>query len=239
MKTAKLPLIALLLFIPCAAQASNKVSSPDVKKGQVELEYRGGFDYDDTVSKNRAQVNKFIANYGITDRWRMEVKGNYTGRAGNLDWTYAEWSNRYQIFKDKEGWAKLSVQENYKFALQDALPDKLELTVLAAKDTGPLTHIANLNFENELGKRARGGTDVNLGWKTKYRLDPAFEPGVETYLDFGKTGSTNRRSPDKYQWGPVVSGKLPGGVKYDVGYLFGMNNAVPHGRLKYILTYGF
>jgi hypothetical protein len=236
----RVSLLALLLAaLPLTAEASNKVSSPDVTRGQAELEYRGGYDMDDTARKDGQQTHKLVGNYGITDRWRMEAKAILAGPGGNLDWTYIEWSNRYQVWKEKEGFVKLSLQENYKFSLQDGHPDKLELTALASKDIGQFTHIANLNFENELGSSAHGGTDFNLGWKTKYRYGPHFEPGAEFYADFGKFGSPQSVSPDKYQIGPVVSGKIADGFKYDVGYLFGLNRAVPDGRIKWILTAAF
>lgn len=230
---------ALLVFAPLSSHASNKISSPDVTGGQVELEYRGGFDFDETNSKNHQETNKFVVNYGITERWRTEFKGVYSGKSSNLDWSYAEWSHRWQIFEAGESWLKLSVQANYKFALQDTLPDKLENTILASVDTGKFTHTTNVNFENELGKRARGGTDFNFGIKNIYNYDPRFSPGIETYVGLGKFRSSSKVSPDKYQIGPVLTGKFSNGFKYDVGYLFGANKAVPDGRIKCLLTYAF
>ena len=226
------------LYLLCSTTvfASNKVSSPDVTKGQVELEYRGGYDIDDSSGKDRQEVDKFIVNYGLTDRWRMEAKAVASGVHGDVDWTGIEYSNRYQFFKDKEAWLRLSVQANYKLSLVDKKPDKIEFTTLAAKDTGLLSHLVNVNFENEIGSYAKGGTDINLGWKTKYRRDPLFEPGGEIYADFGKISGNNVK---KYQIGPVINGKLSDGFKYETGYLFGLNENVPDGRFSLILTYGF
>lgn len=228
--------LGLWLIAAVPAQAANKVSSPDVTKGQVEVEYRGGYDRDEKPSQDGQQTHKFVTNYGLTDRWRMEAKAVFSGPSDDLDWTGIEYSNRYQFLKEGEGWLRLSAQANYKVSLVDAKPDKLEITALGAKDTGSFTHFANVNFENELGYNAKGGTDINLAWKTKYRFDPLFEPGGEFYADFGKTSGDNVK---KYQIGPAISGKLGTGVKYDLGYLFGLNQNVPDGRLKLILTYSF
>lgn len=202
----------------------------------MEFEYRGGYDIDDTTGKNRQEVDKFVANYGLTDRWRMEAKAVASGAHGDIDWTAIEYSNRYQLFKDHEAWLRLSVQANYKFSLVDTKPDKIEFSALAAKDIGSFSHFSNVNFENEIGSRAQGGTDINLGWKTKYRLTPLFEPGGEVYADFGKTSGANIK---KYQAGPVFGGKFNSGIKYELGYLFGLNQNVPDGRVKMILTYAF
>ena len=219
------------------ASASNKVSSPDVEQGQMEFEYRGGYDTDNTTKKDRQEVNKFIANYGFTDRLRLETKLDSGGLDNDQDWTTWEFSARYQIFKENEAWAKLSFEEGYKAALQKGKPDILEEKVLAQKDVGKVANIINVMFDNEVGDDAAGGTDINLGWKSKYKLLPYLEPGGEFYADFGKMSGVNVK---KYQAGPTISGKIGStGFKYDLGYLFGLNENVPDGRLKLILTYAF
>lgn len=230
---------AALLLGASTAMAANKVSSPDVTKGQIELEYRGGYDFDDTSSRDGQQTHRFVGNYGITDRWRTEFKLNLQGDSDDLDWTYLEWSNRYQIFKEGEAWLRLAIQENYKLALQDGSPDRFEITVLAAKDIGATSHVTNINFENQLGDNAVGGTNFNVSWKSKYRYQPNLEPGFEFYGDFGRIGSPSSKSPDRFFLGPVLSGKLDYGIKYDVGYLFGMDADAADGRLKMIFTYAF
>ncbi|OIN86515.1 MAG: hypothetical protein AUJ12_06135 [Alphaproteobacteria bacterium CG1_02_46_17] len=191
-------LLALIVLLPTSVQASNKVSSPDVTKDKVELEYRGGYDIDEDDNKDGNQLHKFVANYGLTDRWRMETKGILAESSKGYDWTALEWSNRFQILKGDEGLPKLSIQGNYKFSLQSGKPDKFEATVLMSKDMGSLTHVTNINFENEVGSYAKDGTDFNVRWKTKYRYRPSFEPGVELFMDFGKFG-TETSGPRKYQ----------------------------------------
>ncbi len=228
-------LVFLTLCFSSIAQASNKISSPDVTKGLTELEYRFGYDNDDLPARDAVQNHRFVANHGITDRWRMEVKANMAGDSGDLDWTFAEWSNRYQIFKSEEAWARLAVQQNLKIALTDGVSDRFELSVLAAKDAGKFGYAVNLSFENEFGENAAGGTSMNIGWKAKYKYMPEFEPNLELYTDFGKIG---RSSPDRIFFGPAFSGKIAA-VKYDTGFLFGMNNDTTDGRFKMILTYAF
>lgn len=228
-------LTALVVLVPAAAFASSKVSSPDVTGGQTEFEYRFGYDNDDRASRDEVQNHRFVANHGITDRWRVEVKANMAGDSDDLDWTFAELSNRYQIFKGGEAWARFAVQQNFKFALTDGVSDRFELSALAAKDVGKFGYNVNVNFENEFGENAVGGTAMNIGWKAKYRYKPELEPNLELYTDFGKL---SRSSPDRVFFGPAISGKVMG-VKYDTGYLVGMNDDTTDGRFKLILTYAF
>ena len=229
-------LIAVLALLPSAAFATNKISSPDVTQGQVELEYRAGYDIDDSASRDDQQGHKFVANYGITDRWRTEVKASFAGERSDMQGTYLEWSNRWQVFKADEAWMRLSVQENYKFSLQSDEPDVLEVTLLAAKDIGKFAHVINVSLDGEIGSNNSGGTGFDVNWKTKYKWKPEIEPGIEIYGDFGKI---TRDDTQKYLFGPVISGKLPGNVKYDTGILLGLNDDTVDTRLKLILTYAF
>ncbi|MBI1215354.1 MAG: hypothetical protein GC185_05995 [Alphaproteobacteria bacterium] len=220
------------------AQAANKVSGPDITKGQVDLEYRGGYDSDDLAARDRVQTHKFDLGYGVTDRWRVETIGVASGKTGNVEWGTQEAIVKYQVFKKGEWWSRLALQGDYKFALQSGKPDKLDFEILAAKDTGPFAHALNLHFENEVGEYARGATDVNFGWKTRYHLQPHFDPGVEFYGDFGKLDAAHRTA-EKFQLGPAFYGKIADGFSYDVGYLFALNNNTTDGRFKFILSYAF
>lgn len=222
-----------------SAQATNKVSSPDITQGQFELEYRGGYDVDSVVRKDGPQLHKFVGNYGILERWRTEVKGILAEAGEGYDWTAIEWSHRFQILKGQGDWPKLSVQGNYKFALQDNKTDKLEFTILTSKDTGPFGHVVNINFEREVGPHSVGGTNLNLGWKSKYRYLRAFEPGFELYADFSKLGGPATKGPKKYLLGPVAYGIIADGLKYEAGFLAGISDGAPDGRFKWILTYAF
>lgn len=228
-----------LAMLAATAQASNKVSSPDITKGQFELEYRGGYDVDNIAKKDGQQLHKFVSNYGILERWRTEVKAILAETGNGYDWTGIEWSNRFQILKGQDGWPKLSVQENYKFALHADKTDKIEFTILASQDTGPFGHVINVNFEREVGPHSIGGTNVNFGWKSKYRYLPTFEPGFELYADFSKFGGPATKGPKKHLLGPVAYGTIADGLKYEAGFLAGISDGAPDGRFKWILTYAF
>lgn len=227
------------LALSMPARAYNKVSSPEVVEGRFELEVRSGWDYDDTAKKDGQRLDKFVANYGITSRWMMEAKLDMAGNRSNFKAATLEWSNRYQLLKDGEGWLRLAVQENYKHALQPGVADVIEVAALTSKDTGAFRHTGNFYLANQVGGNAQGGTDFNFGWNSRYRYNASFQPGVEIYGDLGTVRNLNETNgPDKFQVGPVVQGKV-GEIKYDLGYLFGMNEHVPDGRIKAILTAEF
>ncbi|MGE3622778.1 MAG: hypothetical protein AB7H77_02735 [Bdellovibrionales bacterium] len=230
-------LLAALAALP-PAHASNKVSSPDITGGRIELEDRGGYDFDGNPGRDGDQLHKFVANYAPLDFYRTEIKGVLADDGSGYNWTYIEWSHRFQLIKNDDWLPKLSLQGNYKFSLRPNQSDKFESTILMQKDTGPFTHVTNINFENDIGGWARPGTNFNFGWKSKYNHSKHVEPGAELYMDFGRFGASTS-GPRRYQFGPAVYGKIMDEMKYELGFLFGLTQAAPTGRLKWILTYSF
>lgn len=228
----------LMLILARPSYAWNKVSSPDVVGGRTELEYRGGYDVDDRVGVQGQNQHRFVANHGITDRWRVEVKNILVQTDTTSRWTFSELSNRYQIIKDDSDWLpKLSIQGNYKFALRQNAADKFESTLLLSKTLGPFANIINLNAERDIGRFAAPGTNLVFSYKNEYLYNDYLEPGFEYYAELSKVGGPKTSGPKRHFLGPMISGKLLKDVKYDTGVLFGVSDAAPTARFKWILTY--
>lgn len=231
-------LISILLLSPFAAQASNKISSPDITDGKTELEYRGGWDHDERTRLNHREDHKFVINHGFTDRLRLEFKGVMPKQGDDYFLSYTEWGVRYQLLKSEDYWPRLSLQANYKAAMQDHLPDRMEYTILAARNFGNFPQTANIVFETENGRNARDGTRFNVNLKSQYKYSDYLVPGIEFYLGQGRLG-VEPGGAKEVQGGPALSGKLMDDLKYDVGILWGMSDAAPDTRLKWIITYSF
>jgi len=234
----RISLIALIGLLPLTAVASNKISSPDVTMGKTELEYRGGWDHDERTRLNHREDHKFVVNHGFTDRFRLEFKGIMPKQGDDYSLSYTEWGARYQLIKKNDLWPRLSVQGTYEAAMQAHLPNKFEFAVLAAQDFGDFPQTVNIVFESEYGKNSRDGTKFNVNYKSQYKYSEYFIPGVEFYLGQGRIG-TEPGGAKEVQAGPALSGKLIDDVKYDVGLLWGMTNAAPDTRFKWIVTYSF
>jgi len=117
------------------AFATDTVSSPYVEKGKLVLEYRGGYDSDDARSKDRKQLNKLVANYGLTDRLRPEIKAvisNNPNESAKITGFSA--SLRWQFLKQEEAWMTAALDGNYKPSIQSGKPDKFEFKLLLGKN---------------------------------------------------------------------------------------------------------
>ena len=116
-------------------------------------------------------------------------------------------------------------------------PDVIEFKLLLEKESGRLIHTANLVLKKELGANAVNNTTAGYAWRSKWRWMRAFEPGFEIYGAIGEVGNSSPLSRQTHQIGPVLFGKLPAGLSYEIGYLFGLTAASDKGMLKFVLGY--
>lgn len=225
------------LFSLTSAHASDKVSSPNIDKGKAEFEYRGGYDLDDTPASDGIFVNKFVANYGVTDRLRPEMK-LLTSNTPNNRVTGGELSLRWQFLKPKDkADLSASLDNKYKFYSDAGKADQVEIRLLASKSIGAFSHVMNIGLEEEIGEYSRDGLGIETAWKTSYKINSHVSPGIEIYGSTGNLRDDLGYNEQEYQMGPALSGALTDSIKYDVGYLFGISEAATDGRIKFLLSY--
>lgn len=237
------PLFALLagatfISFSAPAHATDKVYAPYVDKGEFELEWRGGYDFDDNEDKDGAWKQKLAVGYGITDYWFSEIYGELEreGESGaNTEFTAIEWENRFQLTEQGQYWLDAGILTELEYNTNDG-PDKAEIKALFAKDTGKLSHIANIGAEREFGDHSGNDTEFGVSWSSRYRYRPEFEPGFEIHSDFGSLSDGSSFNEEKHRIGPVIYGSI-GHFSYDVGYLAGVSGGAADGTLKAILEY--
>lgn len=229
-------LVALVL--PQQAHATKKVYTPYVDVGELEIEWKGGYDFDDDADKDGAWKQKLGVGYGFTDFWFSEIYAEVEreGESGaNTELTAIEWENKFQLTEQGEYWLDTGVLTELKYNTNDGA-DKFEIKGLFAKDTGDFSHAANIIAEREFGDHSSDETEFGLAWSTRYRYMPEFEPGIEIYSEFGSLSNGSDFDEEKHRIGPVAYGHI-GHFAYDVGYLVGISEAAPDGTLKALLEY--
>ncbi len=227
------------LVFPTQAHATKKVYAPYVEAGELELEFRGGYDIDDDSDVDGAWKQKYAVGYGVNDFWFTEIYGEFEKegeRGADTEFTAVEWENRFQLTQPGEYWLDLGLLTEYKYNTEGGA-DKVEAKLLLAKDVGDYTHLANLILERQIGEDSNDETEGGLGWSSRYRYKKSFEPGFEIHSDFGSlSGDGQSYDEQKHLAGPVAYGKI-GRFKYDAGVLFGVSSAAPDATLKAILEY--
>jgi len=235
-------MVFCLVITMCPADVlAKKVYSPIVEAGELEFEYILDYSFDSDLAKDGSARHQFELEYGVSDRWKTAVVGDFRKRPGqSFAYQGLKWENTYQLFEQGEHWLDAGLYVEY-IIPQGSLnrPDVIELKLLLEKKHGSLTHTANLLLKKELGANALNSTTVGYGWRSKWRWLRAINPGIELYGLLGELGNTNPLPRQSHQIGPVLFGKLPAGFSYQIGYLFGLTAASDQGMMKFIVGYEY
>jgi FTR1 family protein len=244
-KSASVAATAMMLFISISMAPADlyakKVYSPIVEEGELELEYHLEQTFDRDPAKDGSARHQFELEYGVTDRWQTAIYGDFRKRPGQ-GFTYQgmKLENIYQLFEQGEYWLDAGLYLEYIIASRTLnTPDILELKMLLEKESGRAVNTANLIFKEELGSKATRNTTVGYAWRTKWRWMKHLEPAIEVYGSMGELGNSTSLSQQSHQAGPVLMGKLDGGIGYEIGYLFGLTSGSDDGMLKMIIGYEF
>ena len=219
------------LGFPKEALATQKVYSPIVQKGELELEARGSYDFDHRASKKGKQKQKYAVGYGVTDRWFTELYGEIekAGKDKDFEFELLDWENIVQLFEQGKYWLDAGLYFEYEFAVRGDTADEIEGKLLLEKSLTQFTHTLNLIMSREVGKHSDDEVVGGVAWSSRYRWHECFQPGFELHSDFGGLGQGTSFKQQEHQLGTLFYGKLGKSVKYDIGYLFGVSDAAPDG----------
>ena len=237
---ASLVAIALLVH-PTESRASHVVYSPLVEEGEIAVELRGHYDFDDSKSIDGGQAYKAEVEWAPTAWWLTELLVKYERAPGeSLDATEIASENIFQLTDQGRYWMDFGLLAEFVYSLEDGGANALEFGLLGQKDFGQNEVRVNLVFEQAL----ESGADLEMEyrWQYRYRLDERFEPGIEMYGGLGEWGEFGSFDDHEQQLGPAMFGKFrtaTGAIKYELGLLFGLTNETPDTTLRFLLEYEF
>ncbi|MBI5042147.1 MAG: FTR1 family protein [Gammaproteobacteria bacterium] len=237
---------SVLLTVSPRSEATQKVYSPHVEKGELELEARSHIDNDDDNALDGARKDKYEVGYGFTDWWFSSVFAEYEREAHTGEGLHHEatsWENIFQLTEPGQYWLDAGLYLEYEDTADDQHPNKLETKLLLEKAVGRYVHTANIVMAREVGGGAANDVELEYAWRTKYKLMPELEPGIELYGTAGTLDDAEINDSQEAQLGPVASGKFRVGGKsaigYELGYLVGLNDATADGSIKWLVEYEY
>jgi len=234
-------LLCMSLSIASGTADAKKIYSPVVEEGELEFEYILDYSFDRDPAKDGSARHQFELEYGVTDRWMTALVGDYRKRPEQgFAYQGLKWENIYQLFEQGERWLDSGLY--FEYIIPDSSLNKadvLEFKMLLERESSNLINTTNLVLKKELGQYASKNTTVSVNWRSKWRWSREFEPAIEYYGSFGELGNSSPVAEQSHQVGPVIFGKLAGGVGYEIGYLFGMTSGSDAGMLKMIMGYEF
>jgi hypothetical protein len=233
-------IITAMIAMPASspAWAIDKIDSPDVEKGELDLEYSGYRTFDNAADKNNLQDTEALIAYAPTDRWEIDA-GGYFSREPNqsfrADGVLLE--NFFQFFEKGSQWVDSGVMIALNDSTHADLAKSIETKLLLEKDVGKFINIANLGLEQEVSAHAGGGPDRTFQWNTQYAFRDDFSVGVEVQSDFGQPNEGLDFSKEQQYIGPAVYGNVLDHFHYELAYLAGVSDASSDSAIRFLFQY--
>jgi len=229
--------VIVLLFVS-TAQAAFIVHSPHVEKGIFEIESKNSLKYDDHADEERQ--HKVELKYGLTTWWALALEGELEKEGSEgYDYTATEIESYFQFTDPGEYWLDAGALLAYEFKHNSGSADKVEAHLHLQKNLTQSSHTANIMVEQEVGDNANHNPEWEFAWQSIYLYKPMLNPGFEYYAEFNEVGNSGNFDDQSHYLGPVLTGTLYRGVKYDLGWLFGLSNGSADGVVKFNIEYEF
>lgn len=149
---------AWMMALPLPARALDKLTSPIVDKGELELEYGASRTFDRNNSKDNEQGHELEIEYGVSNHLALELGIEFEREPGEKIKSEAvEVGGKWQFFDQGKYWLDSGLEFGYEHATHHGDADKLMATLLLQKEWGKTLHVANFELEQEIGSNAEGG----------------------------------------------------------------------------------
>lgn len=222
------------LMMPTTAFAGDKVYSPTVDRGELELESRLLF------GRDGSQNHVFEIGYGMTSYWTSAVLLEVEREPGErAKAEHISWENIFRLTPQGKYFVDVGAYLELEAGLNGA-PDEIEARLLLEKQLYKWTATANIKFTKEVSGQYRPGLELGVNARLLYRVDSKFQPGVEYYSAFGPIKAFEPAGEQTHLFGPAILGRLPvgpGKIKYDLAYLRGLNSGTPSSNFQVNFEY--
>lgn len=226
-----LPVLILTCINSICYASIDKIYSPTVEQGELEIEVRGVYVLDGN-SADGDQAHKFAVGYGVNSFWFVEGYVEVEKKQGDSAEIEAfELENRFQFSEPGEYAVNfgglLEVEKSRELDLWE-----IKVGPLLQKDFGRWTGTTNLLFEWQFGDDKTENEWEFIGRvQMKYRLNETFEPGIEYHTE------ENTKAVGIVGMGSIKFGDTP--VKWLAGLIFGLDDNTPDTMLRWELELEF
>jgi len=229
-----------------AARADFEIRYPIVDYRELEFEHNGSTSLDNRAGRNNNQSYTYEFGYAPLPWWGPELELPFNAAPGsNSAFGGFTFENTFQLAEPGEYWLTPGFFAEYQHAASRANADSVTFGPTVQREQlilGQATlHTLNLFVAKQVGRNRNDATPVAAAWQSRVRINPFFEPGVEYYGNFNNIVNRTTMSDPTHRAGPVVVGAWNfyqfGKIKYEAGYLFGLNNATERGTVRWRLEY--
>jgi hypothetical protein len=237
---------ALVVGLAGPASAQFYVRSPEVDKGELEIEEHGAAysaPGEDELLRHSHEVE---GKYGITERFQVIVEGVFEQPIGeSFRAEEIEFGGQYEIIEGRGDGLGLAFRTLYEFALEDNSPDEILFGPLAKFVWGRDSATINTFFVGQVGNHVEiDSLELKLNWRLKHELNDRWSLGVEGYSEIEDLANAGSFDDQEHRLGPVAYYEFPHGEdkpewKAAGGVLFGLSEAVSDFTYKFDIEVEF
>ena len=219
-----------------------QVYSPNVVKGEKEIELRGFRSWGTGPNTGTEQATRFAVGYSPTDYWATELYVNAEKEPGeNLKVEEYEWENRLQLTPQGKYWADVGLLNENEIPRFSHDPYEIKIGPSFSKDFGRLTAQLNLLAAHQYGTNAAPGVELSYRSRLEYRLNSRLSPVIEAYGQ--PVGRIGHWGQPRHQIGGGIMGQALLGagknLRYSAVILFGASNSAADTTGVFRLEYEF
>ena len=231
-----------------AAQAQFKVRYPIVDYREIEIEHFGDTTFDSPNSgktNNQRYTNEY--GFGPFPNWFFELGTEFQALNGeNITYDATEIESYWQLTPTGKYFGDLAWFTEYEMPVRRGDAKSFTFGPLAQTQFGEIAgfgalHTVNLLFTRTIGNNSTETTQFNPVWQSRLRIHPLIEPGFEYYGQVDEILNRDAPTGQQHRIGPVLVGQQNfapyGKLKYEVGYLFGLNSNTERGAVRWRLEY--
>jgi hypothetical protein len=241
--------LAMAVFgIGMAAPASAQfyVRSPEVSRGELEIEEHGAAYSGPGEDERLRQTHELEQKYGLTDRFEIIVEQVFEQPIGeDFVAEEIELGGQYEIIERHGDGLGLAFRALYEFALVGGESDEILFGPLAKWVKGPDSFTINTFFVGQVGEhREIDSLELKVNWRLKRELNTRWGFGVEGYSKIEDLANAGSFDEQEHRLGPVAYYEFPNAEgrpewKAAAGVLLGLSDAVSDLTYKFDLEVEF
>jgi len=254
--------LATLTLAPALALAepAESVITPDIEKGEREIEMTFGVSNDGGQHSGGLGISFGV---GVTDRWATEVGIEFERQSGEgFELDGFEWENRIGLIVDEDAPVALCLLAGIERPRERDEGWSATFGLLSETRIGRTLLNANLLLERSWGQdesgeedgedvdggrdgeeEADGATTLGYQWQWLYRHSFRIHYGLHGMGELGQWDEWDASDEQKHQIGPAIFGRVKLAnrrrLNYDVGFLLGLTEATPDYTLRTKMEYEF
>jgi hypothetical protein len=239
-------ILSAVLFAASSASAQFYVRSPEVSKGELEIEEHGAAYSGPGEDERLRQTHELEQKYGLTNRFEIIVEEVFEQPIGeDFEAEEIELGGQYEIIERQGDGLGLAFRGLYEFALLGGEPDEILFGPLAKWVKGPDSFTLNTFFVGQVGEhREIDSLELKVNWRLKREFSERWALGVEGYSEIEDLSNAGSFDDQSHRVGPVAYYEFPHAEgrpewKAAGGVLFGVSDAVSDFTYKFDIEVEF